>query len=205
MFSLPSLSATIRSLNAMAAARPVAFGATSAAVKTTAADVLVQTAVKGRSLETLDLRRTAVFTLFGGGWMGFGQYYLYCRLFERLVPGTTALASAGKAALDQLVHVPLLYFPLFYSIDALLQGAWARGVACGVEHVQHRLRTELKESLYANWSLWLPASFVGFRLVPPHWRIPYVSAVSMVWTTWWSVLQGRFRARNAGAASAEQL
>ena len=60
--------------------------------------------------------------------MGFGQYYLYCRLFERLVPGTTALASAGKAALDQLVHVPLLYFPLFYSIDALLQGAWGRGL-----------------------------------------------------------------------------
>ena len=64
-------------------------------------------------------------------------------------------------------------------------------------HVQRKLNTELWTSLTANWSLWLPASFVGFKLVPPHLRIPYVSAVSMVWTTILSVLQGRFRAAEA--------
>ena len=91
--------------------------------------------------------------------------------------------------------MPLLYFPIFYAVDALLQGAWARG--SGLAHVQTKLRNELWPSLTANWTLWLPASFVGFKLIPTHLRIPYVSAVSMAWTTIFSVMQGRFRAAEA--------
>ena len=181
----------------LAARRPMMVGAATATVKTTAADVLVQTALEGRRIEQLDTRRTLVFTIFGGCWMGVGQYLLYCRLFEWWVPGTTALASASKAALDQLVHVPLLYFPIFYSVDALLQGAWTRGLNEGVAHMRAKLETELWPSLKANWSLWLPASFVGFKLVPAHLRIPYVSGVSMVWTTIMSIMQGEFRRAKA--------
>lgn len=173
----------------------------SATVKTTSADVLVQSIVEGRRLPSeLDTRRTAVFALFGGLWMGMGQYWLYCRVFEVLIPAKTVSGSLGKMALDQGVHVPCLYFPIFYTIDAWLQQA--DDVA---EHVRHKCRTELVASLKANWTLWLPASFVGFRFVPTHWRIPYVSAVSMVWTTVFSVLQGRFRSHAAavdGAAEA---
>ena len=127
-------------ISAIAARRPLIFGAATATVKTTAADVLVQTTIEDRSLAELDTKRTAVFTIFGGAWMGVGQYLLYCRLFEAWVPGTTAAASLQKAALDQLCHVPLLYFPIFYCVDALLQGAWAAGR--GVEHVRTKLRTE---------------------------------------------------------------
>ena len=91
-------------LGRLAARQPMLFGAATATVKTTAADVLVQTAIEGRSLDSLDVRRTAVFTVFGGAWMGVGQYLLYCRAFEVMVPGTTAGASLAKMCLDQLVH-----------------------------------------------------------------------------------------------------
>lgn len=37
------------------------------------------------------------------------------------------------------------------------------------------------------------ASFVSYKLVPNHLRIPYVSCVSFVWTTVLSIMQGRFR------------
>jgi len=189
-------------INRLASAQPMAFGAATAAVKTTAADVLVQTAVEGKELRQVDTRRTLTFTLFGGLWMGVGQYTLYCKVFEAMVPGKTPVASAGKAALDQLVHVPLLYFPFFYAVDGFLQGAWARGVDTGVAHIRQKLSTELWPSLKANWSIWLPCSWIGFHFVPPHFRIPYVSVVSMVWTTVFSVLQGRFRAEQAAAAAA---
>jgi protein Mpv17 len=49
--------------------------------------------------------------------------------------------------------------------------------------------------LKVNWSIWLPASFVGFRFVPTHWRIPYVSCVSFCWNCVFSRMQGSFRAR----------
>ena len=150
---------------------PMAVGIASATAKTTSADLLVQTTVEGRSIDEIDTTRTLVFTCFGGLWMGAGQYLLYCRLFERMVPGTTAAASAIKMALDQLVHVPLLYFPIFYSTDALLQGKWAKGFDHGVTHVRTKLRTELWDSLKANWTLWLPGSFIGFKFVPTHLRI----------------------------------
>ena len=36
---------------------------------------------------------------------------LYCRVFEALLPARTVLHSAGKMALDQFCHVPLLFLP----------------------------------------------------------------------------------------------
>ena len=191
--------AMLSRFSSLAARRPMLVGAATATVKTCSADVLVQTTLEGRRFDQLDTKRTAVFTIFGGCWMGFGQYLLYCRLFEYWVPGTTALASASKAALDQLVHVPLLYFPIFYSIDALLEGQWARGADAGLAHMRTKMSEEMWPSLKANWTLWLPASFIGFKLVPTHLRIPYVSAVSMIWTTILSMMQGRFRAAKAAA------
>ena len=39
------------------------------------------------------------------------RYVLYCRVFEALLPARTVLHSAGKMALDQFCHVPLLFLP----------------------------------------------------------------------------------------------
>ena len=44
------------------------------------------------------------------------RYVLYCRVFEALLPARTVLHSAGKMALDQFCHVPLLFLPVFYSV-----------------------------------------------------------------------------------------
>ena len=103
-------------------ARPFLGACTSATVKTSAADVMVQTVIEGRGVDEVDRRRLAAFSIFGCLWMGAGQYVLYCRVFEALLPARTVLHSAGKMALDQFGHVPLLFLPVFYSVDA-----WVRG------------------------------------------------------------------------------
>lgn len=61
-----------------------------------------------------------------------------------------------------------------------------------MEHAARRYRNEIVATLQANWTLWLPAMFVAFKLVPTHLRVPYVSAVSFVWTSIMSAFQGSF-------------
>ena len=177
-----------RQISAALQRRPFMFACVSATVKTTTADLLVQTTVERR--EEIDVRRLAAFTIFGGLWMGAGQYMLYCKLFEALLPAKTAAAGVGKMVLDQFVHVPFVWFPMFYTVgthpyvahytlaaahngvyvDAWVQGAWSRGE--GADYVMTKYTNEVVPSLKANWSIWIPASFVGFRFVPTHFRIP---------------------------------
>ena len=73
----------------------------------------------------------------------------------------------------------------------------------GVEHVRQKYEREAFATLKANWVIWVPASFVSFALVPIHWRIPYVSAVSFVSTSVFSVPQGRFLAGSEVSSSKE--
>ena len=113
-------------------ARPFLGACTSATVKTSAADVMVQTVIEGRGVDEVDRRRLAAFSIFGCLWMGAGQYVLYCRVFEALLPARTVLHSAGKMALDQFGHVPLLFLPVFYSVDA-----WVRGHEIVSQSVSH--------------------------------------------------------------------
>ena len=54
-------------------ARPFLGACASATLKTSAADVMVQTLIEGRAVDELDRRRLAAFTIFGCSWMGAGQ------------------------------------------------------------------------------------------------------------------------------------
>ena len=77
-------------LRGIPAAHPLAFGAGFTCVKTTAADVFVQTALEGRDLDSLDLKRTAVYGTFGLLYMGCVQYAVYVK--------GACLAACMKAA-----------------------------------------------------------------------------------------------------------
>ena len=118
--------------------------------------------------------------------MGAGQYVLYCLLFEAIFPAATAAASVGKMFLDQFVHVPFIFLPIFYATDA-----WVCGK--GMDYVRNKYESEALTTLKANWCIWVPASFLSFYAIPTHWRIPFVSLVSFVSTSVFSVLQGHFR------------
>ena len=174
-------------LNSALRRRPFLGACAVATVKTTSADVMVQTVVEGRSLEQIDQRRLCAFSIFGCLWMGAGQYVLFCQVFEAMLPAPTVLHSLGKMALDQFAHVPLLFLPVFYSVDA-----WVRGEGDKLGYVQRKYEREALTTLKANWCIWVPASFGTFYLIPTHWRIAYVSGVSFISTSVFSVLQGRF-------------
>jgi len=105
-----------------------------ATTKTIAADMLVQTAVEGKSLQDVDYRRVGVFGAFGCLYLGVGQYGLYVKCMQRVFD-KVALQKfcnapirekirdkvglkilAGTIALDFMIIQPLLYWPTYYAV-----------------------------------------------------------------------------------------
>ena len=185
----------LRWASELARTRPLTLACVTSCAKATAADAVVQTCVERRA--ELARERSCAFALFGFVWMGAGQYLVYVRILDSLLPRTTNATAVAKVVLDQFIHVPLVFMPLFYLTDGWVE-AVARGeevLAClphAAHHASYRYKREIRETMLANWQIWLPAQFVCFRLVPGHLRVPYVACVSFVWTMVLSVLQGKF-------------
>ena len=69
-----------------------------ATTKTIAADIVVQTAVEGKSLQNVDYRRVGVFGAFGFLYLGVVQYGLYVKGMQRVF---------DKAALEKFCSAPI--------------------------------------------------------------------------------------------------
>ena len=86
--------------------------------------------------EEIDWRRNGAFAAFGFLYLGGVQYALYVPIFGRLFPNAAAFAAKpvveklkdapgirslfSQLFLDQCIHHPLMYFPIFYMMkDAI--------------------------------------------------------------------------------------
>lgn len=117
----PKLVKPSSSLVAWSAANPIKLGVGIATVKTLVADLLTQTALEGKTFEEIDWRRNAVFTLFGFGYFGCAQYYLYVHLFSRWFAGAARFVDqplraklvdfAGQRAVAKQIFFDLLIHP----------------------------------------------------------------------------------------------
>jgi hypothetical protein len=124
--------------------------------------------------------------------------FLHTQFTRLCAPITAKFGHKGvaplKVLLDQGLHHPFIYFPVFYSMKAFVEGkpmttAW------------DKYRTEIRDSCQALWKIWVPAQAINFAFVPRHMRIPFVAAVSFGWTVVLSVMQGKFDAARLEAAS----
>ena len=107
---------------------PLAFGVGISTTKTSFSDLLVQVVVEKR--EKIDWKRNLAFASFGCFYLGGVQYAIYVPIFGRLFPNAASfaakslrekvrdtkgqLALGAQVFLDQCVHHPLMYFPVFY-------------------------------------------------------------------------------------------
>ena len=162
----------------------VAMGCMTA--KAVIVDVAVQCLVERR--EVIDRRRTATFAVFGCLWMGGAQYFIYSRWMEAIViPSSAAATAAAKVCFDQLVYVPALFLPVFFVVNCSV-----RGEAHPLQAAREQYGRELWLTLQTTWPSSFAMQYVGFRFVPPHLRIPYVAACSLVSTSLLSILRGYF-------------
>ena len=192
----------------LAAQAPFPTGFITTGIKTTSADLFAQLVVEKR--EKVDWRRNALFTTFGFCYLGGFQYWLYNVQFTKwcgfITKNAGHLGSAPvKTFIDQFLHHPMMYFPVFYSLKATVEG---RPLIEGPDSALSRYRAEAVDCWQALWKLWVPCTLFNFTFVPRHLRIPFVAATSFVWTITLSCMQGAFssqKEKDAGAPASTQV
>lgn len=183
---------------------PFVFQLGVATAKTAAADLIVQLVAERKSLSEVDWRRNGIFVVFGFAYLGGFQWWLMVTKYRQWFPTMDRFAKAsfteklkdipgildaGKMVLfDLFVHLPLMYFPTYYTVKEFVGGEtwnpadWARdGVTKYVGN--------MKEDLSACFRLWGPSDCIQFVL-PLHLRMPFRHIVSFFWTAYVSFTRG---------------
>mmetsp|Transcript_20464 Transcript_20464/g.68711 ORF Transcript_20464/g.68711 Transcript_20464/m.68711 type:complete len:418 (-) Transcript_20464:351-1604(-) len=178
---------------------PLLFGIGYSGAKTSFCDLMVQKVVEKR--EEIDWKRNAAFATFGFFYLGGVQYALYVPIFGRLFPNAANFAAKPVAEklrdlpgirnlfaqvfLDQCVHHPLMYFPVFYMIKDAVTSPQPDPKKAIEKYVGN-----MQEDMIALWKVWVPSTFLNFAFMPMWLRIPWVASTSLVWTCILSAMRG---------------
>lgn len=169
------------------ATQPLLVQSSTAGAIAATGDLLMQQIESRQSADgprRLDLQRTGRIALFRLAIFGPG-YSLWMRLLERVTLSSQSRTVAAKTVLDQLVWTPPS-LSLFYVTMAALEG---RSLADGVA----RARRMLWPTLQVNWPVWSCVHLLTFSVVPPAFRIAWVSTVHVVWNAFVSGLNEQAR------------
>jgi len=166
---------------------PFSFQLMVATGKTSGADLLTQVVAEGKSLDEVDWKRNGIFVVFGFAYLGGFQWWLMVTKYRQWFPTMDKFAKMSFAeklkypagildamkmvAFDVVVHLPMIYFPTYYTVKEFVGGTswnpvdWAQdGVA--------KYTKNMKEDLTAMIKLWGPSDCIQFVL-PLHIRMPF--------------------------------
>lgn len=126
-----------------------------------------------------------------------GQYI--GRLFASQVVIDPSWSAAMEQTLaSQLGIVPFLYYPVFYTLTALVQGLDAEAA---LQRAQETFLPLMKRNLL----FWIPVQFVQFGFVEESWQIPFLSVCGLAWTFILSVFAGAAQKKTVVEEETEQL
>jgi hypothetical protein len=109
--------------------------------------------------------------------------------FAEKLKDTAGILDAMKMVLfDVTVHLPLIYFPTYYSVKEFVGGHSWSPVDWAKDGVTKYIGNA-KEDLTAMIKLWGPSDCVQFVL-PVHIRLPFRHIVSFFWTAYVSFTRG---------------
>lgn len=98
------------------------------------------------------------------------------RVVFRGMKQSSPLVVIGKLAIDQL-----LFAPVFTSLYFYLRGfAEDRSIASTTDKLKRDLATIMRN----NWSLWVPANFINYLLVPLELRVLFGSVIAFFWNAY---------------------
>ena len=192
---------------------PFVFGVSTATMKTGGVDLLVQKYVE--KVDEIDWMRFSVFTAFGFCFTGVWQYTLFVKVMPRLCPGAKAFIDkpirekirdtqglkelAIQNFAENSVNNPLLYFPIFYTIQEFRTKGFEEG---RVSNALSKYVANAHEDVPAILSVWVPAQAFNFAFSPMWLRVPFVSFVSALWTGYVSIVRGAEITEQEGAGPA---
>jgi hypothetical protein len=200
----PADSTTMSKVVAFPKEHPFAFQLLVATTKTAAADLLCQMVAEGKSWSEIDWKRNGIFVVFGFTYLGgfqwwlmvhkYGQWFPTMTRFAKLpfaakLKDTAGLLDAGRMVLfDIFIHMPLIYFPSYYTVKEFVSGEGYNPLKLAKEGLG-KYMNNAKDDLSAMVTLWGPSDCVQFVL-PIHIRMPFRHAVSFFWTSYVSFTRG---------------
>jgi len=184
---------------------PFAFQMIVATLKTSAADLMTQMVVEGKKFSEVDFKRNGIFVVFGFAYLGGFQWWIMVNKYRQWFPTMDRFAKlsfaeklkdkagiidAGRMVLfDIFVHLPLMYFPTYYTVKEFVSGSSWNPVDWAKDGVT-KYAGNAKDDLTAMVKLWGPADCVQFVL-PLHIRMPFRHFVSFFWTAYVSFTRGK--------------
>lgn len=151
-------------------ARPKLANATVGAVCAFVGDAVAQKMKKDEGTEVaFDWKRSATFTAFNFLWMG-GPTRTYLALL-----GQSGMTMMSKLFTTHAVYNPFIYMPGFYFGVGAMRGE-------SLSEIGSKMTEEAPSTLAKCTVFWLPASAVQYSMVPAAMQIPYMSALSIVWS-----------------------
>jgi len=183
---------------------PFVFQLGVATGKTSAADLLAQVVAEKKSFDEIDWKRNFIFVVFGFAYLGAFQYWLMVNKFRQWFPtmdrfaklpfaeklkDTAGIMDAAKMVVfDVTVHLPLIYFPTYYTVKEFVYGQSWNPAEWAMNGVSQYTKNA-KDDLTAMIKLWGPSDCIQFVL-PVHIRLPFRHIVSFFWTAYVSFTRG---------------
>ncbi|KAK6123653.1 hypothetical protein DH2020_042607 [Rehmannia glutinosa] len=164
-----SQSETLRRYLSLLAKYPVMTKAVTSAFLTLVGDVICQLVID--QVQSLDLKRTFIFTLLGLVLVGPTLHFWYLYL-SKLVTAPGAAGAFLRLLLDQFLFSPI-FIGTFLSTLVTLEGK--------PSHVIPKLQQEWFSSVLANWQLWIPFQFLNFLFVPQQFQVLAANFIALVW------------------------
>ena len=129
----------------------------------------------------IDLARVARFALFGLVLQAPWNHYYYLFLDGVLPPTEDPFtATTGvKVIIDQFVQAPIFTVIIFVFLG-LLEGK-------SIDDVKNQLDADYKDTMLANWKLWVPATMVNLAFCPPVLRVLFLNCVFFFWSIFLSL------------------
>lgn len=166
--------------------------------KASAADMIAQTQAIGNEKastsesasdnnnqvsNSVNISRNLGFLFYGGIYQGIAQNFIYNVIYPSWFGTDDSLALIGKEVLvDNLLFAPFLCLPIAYAFKTAFSSEEPLGLdtlKVGLEKYVQDVTT--KGLLVRYWALWFPASMLTFGVIPAHYRVVFVAAVSFFW------------------------
>jgi len=185
--------------------RPRAFNVLVATTKTWMADLLVQLHERSRGSTSwmFDWKRSVAFAMFGLLYIGIVQWFLYVSVLTSMFPHALAFSNSsvsaklkdgpgqmdllGQTLIDNFLICSFIYFPVFYTLKALMQGGGSIGSRA--KSGLSKYRDNIVVDNLCSFALWVPADLFIFA-APMFLRMPLEHATSFGWTAFMSAYRG---------------
>jgi protein Mpv17 len=125
----------------------------------------------------IDKLRNFAYLVYGALYQGMAQEYIYNHLYPVMFgTGTDPVTVLSKVLFDLLVQTTLVTLPIAYISKAII-------FRYGLGEAFRRYLDDIKNHglLKKYFALWGPVQCLTFSIVPEHFRVTFIAAVSFFW------------------------